>query len=193
MSREDFSIKVSGTLFGIKVNTTGPEISRILRNSGLKRNTLLKKIMGLFKERLNKRLPKLKEQLQKGVQGAKGTQWFESTSHESHGPHITIPNPLSRIVEKGMRFNLTTRKDKISVSAQFYNRRDSYINFHTKMKRVPRISTVAERLDATCLPFWSNGMADNIYKKWLEFSRIGLYYALDDFMRGINTSSKGKF
>ena len=182
MSKEDFKISARGTFFGIKINTTGGEISRAMRASGLKRDQLLRRIMKLFRPRMEKRAKQIAEQLQKGIQELMGTEKFESSSHGSHSPHVTIPNPLSLIVSKGMRVDLKFKKDRISVSQKIYDRRDSNINFHTKMKVVPRISTVAQRLDATCLPFWRKGHATRIYERWLEFSRIGLYYALDEFL-----------
>jgi len=192
MSKPDFKVTTTGTFFGIKVNTTGGYLSKILRRSDFKRDGLLKKIMPLFTKRLQKRIPKLKEQLMNGLQGSIGTRRFESSVRGTHKPHRDIPDPLSRIIEKGTSFKLQTKKDRLQVLIKPHDRRNGYINFHGKMSKVPRISTVANRLDATCLPFWSNGHADAVYRKWLNYSRIGFYYALDDFVKGMDTSGSEK-
>lgn len=190
MSKPDFSVKTYGTFIGIKVNSSGTDISRAMKITKFSRSYILNKLRPLFKQRLENRIPKLIEQLQRGIQGLPGTRQFEKTSNEfGHRPHRDIPDPLSRIVAFGTSYKLKAKKDRLEVEIKPYNNRDGKINFHNKMPGVPRISTVWNRLDATCLPFFTKGYHTDIYVAWLGYSRIGLAYAIDDFLKG-NTGSK---
>jgi hypothetical protein len=191
MSRQSFKVKTTGTFFGVKVNSTGTAFASAMKRASMSRGQLLNKLRPMFKKRLENRIPKLIEQLQNGVQGRIGSIAFELRSNTSgHKPHKHIPNPLTRIIKDGTRYKVLGKKDRIQVDIKLKNNRSRSINFHNKMKKTPKISTVALRLDATCLPFYKDGHHIDIYEYWLDWSRMGLYKVLEDFMRGEDTSSK---
>lgn len=177
-ARSTFAVKMHGNFMGVKVNVTGPsfrrnyaELSRIMQTSS---SAMLKELMPLFERRLKDRIPKLIEQLQRGVQGLRGTEYFENTPHGSHRPHRQIPNPLSLIVERGSSYKVLRTNDRLRVDIRPHATRRKEINFHKDMSSVPRISTVWNRLDATCLPYVKDGHRDAIVERWLENSGISL-------------------
>ena len=192
-NRLAFSIKTYGTFMGIKVNTTNKDFTKAMRISGFSRSRILNTLRPMFKKRLENRIPKLIEQLRNGVQGLPGTKVFESRSNEfGHRPHRDIPDPLSRIVQFGTSYKVVGKKDRLEVKIEPHKSRNANINFHNKMSKVPRISTVWSRLDETCLPFYTEGHHTDIYEYWLAWSRMGLYSVLYDFMNGIDTSGSEK-
>lgn len=191
MSRESFKVKTTGTFFGIKVNSSGTTFATAMKRASMSRGQLLNKLRPMFRQRLKNRLPKLISQLQNGVQGRIGTVAFELQSNDSgHKPHKHIPNPLTRIVKDGTKYTVTAKKDRLFVDIKIKNNRSRNINFHNKMKKTPKTSTVALRLDATCLPFYEEGHHTAIYEYWLDWSRMGLYKVVEDFMRGEDNSKK---
>lgn len=168
-----FKVVTQGTYLGVKINTTSNMFARLYREASYEsREAFLKDIMPIMEERFKEILPKYRDQLVRGttafgqdplvnVRGgatAKGLSEYESTAHGSHRPHRQIPDPLTRLVsEKGMSLKLKKVRDTFTLESTFKNTRNSYINFHSSMPKVPRASTVARRLDATCLPFISDG------------------------------------
>ena len=198
MSKDPFSVRMTGTLFGVKVNTSYREFRRIKRQLTLTSDQLLRKLMPMFKKRLENRIPKLIEQLQHGVQGLVGTIQFESTPRAGHRPHRDIPDPLSRIVAKGTSYRVVAKKSSLAMDIRPYKRRLGLINYHHSMGKVPRIyhpnyvygsksknRGVLQGLDDTCLPFYKNGHHGAIVQKWLENSQIGMAYSINAFLNGI--------
>ena len=189
-----FSVKITGNFLGLKVNTSSNDVRngwrRILRRQPMSREALLRDLRPLFKRRMEKRIPKLIRGLTRGIRDAQGTMRMEETFHGSHKPHRQIRNPLTRIVEQGTTYKAFIRGDKIGVDIRVHNTRRRNINFHTDMKKVPRVSTVWNRLDATCLPFVTSGNRDKVVQRWLEYTKIGLaqdlktYFTNRDRARG---------
>lgn len=196
-----FSLRISGTFFGVKVNVSYKEFRRIKSRMGLSSNQLLNKLRPMFKARLEHRIPKLIHQLEHGLQGLIGTSKFESQANgHGHRPHKQIPDPLTRIIKYGYRYGVSGNKDKIKVDINPKRSRDKRVNYHLKMGKTPRIFRdgysytakgkarnqrgVLQGLDATCLPFFKNGHHGAIVEKWLENSQIGMAYSIDAFLKG---------
>lgn len=154
----------------------------------------------MFKERLEKRIPKLIHQLEHGLDGLIGTSRFESTARGKHKVHKDIPDPLTRIIKHGYRYKVTTnKKDLLKVEVIPKRSRDRRINYHYNMGKTPRIFRegysydatgkarnqrgVLQGLDATCLPYFDDGHHGAIVEKWLENSQIGMAYAIDAFIK----------
>ena len=57
--------------------------------------------------------------------------------------------------------------------------------------KVPRMSTVARRLDATCLPFLQNGMFADILDSWGLGTSIGFQYAVISYFEDREKALKG--
>lgn len=173
-----FSVRISGNFLGIKVNTSSNDVRngwrRVMRRMPMSRNQLLAELRPLFKRRLERRVPALVRGLTRGIRDAQGTRQLENTFHGTHQPHMQIRNPLTLIVEQGSTYKVHAREDKIGIQIKIHGNRRRAINFHTDMKKVPRISTVWNRLDATCLPFVKDGHRDKVVQRWLEYSKIGL-------------------
>ncbi len=189
MSRRDFAVKTSGMFFGIKVNTSGTNFAKIMRKSPMGRPSFLKHIMPLFSQMIRKkRIPELRRRMVNGYSGAMGTRQFENTSHGTHKPHEFIPNPISQILgsNKYTHYGVKVDGDKLSISMSLRNggqMRSRAINFHIDMERIPRVATVLERLDATCLPYIRDGHRDDILKIWLRYSQNTLTARLKKYMR----------
>tara|TARA_B100000965_G_scaffold406836_1_gene449405 strand:+ start:22668 stop:23309 length:642 start_codon:yes stop_codon:yes gene_type:complete len=210
-AKDPFSMRITGTFFGVKVNASYKEFRRIRSKLSLTQSQLLGKLMPMFKKRLENRIPKLIHQLQHGVQELQGTAEFESQSNtHGHTPHKTIKDPLSRIVRHGLKYKLEAHKDSFKVMVIPKRNRDKRINYHTKMKKTPRIfhegytynpndkkpknRGVLQGLDNTCLPFFRNRQHALIIERWLEFSRIGMAYAINAFLKGVPDDMKdGKY
>lgn len=190
-ARETWSVRMNGSFMGIKVNVSSKNFERSYKRlaslMSISKQELLRDLMKLFKRRLEKRVPKLIEQLQDGVQGLVGTREFESVGRHSgkfkHRPHQQIPDPLTRIVERGTRYLVTAKRDRLRLDMRVYNTRRTALNFHTDMPKVPRISTVWSRLDATCLPFVKEGHRDAIIERWLFNSGISLQSELMKYVK----------
>lgn len=206
-SKDPFSMRITGTFFGVKVNASYKEFRRIRGKLSLTQNELLAKLMPMFNKRIKNRIPKLIEQLQQGVQELRGTEDFEGQSNShGHTPHKTIPDPLSRIIKHGLKYKLQAGKDNFKMEIIPKRNRDKRINYHTKMKKTPRIfhegyrynpsykrpknRGVLQGLDNTCLPFFKSQQHAKIVERWLEFSRIGMAYAINSFLKGVPDDMK---
>ena len=197
-SKTPFSMRISGTYFGVKVNVSYKEFGRIKRQMNITNSQLLNKLRPMFKARLEHRIPKLIEQLQNGLQGLIGTKAFESQPNgHNHKPHKQIPDPLTRIVEHGYRYSVSGSKDKLGVEIVPKRNRVKQINYHNRMGKTPRVyhdgytygskssrRGVLQGLDDTCLPFFDHGHHGRIVQKWLENSQIGMAFAIDAFLKG---------
>lgn len=195
-----FSMRITGTYFGAKVNVSYKEFRRVKHKMSLTNSQLLNKLRPMFKERLEKRIPKLIHQLEHGLDGLIGTSRFESTARGKHKVHKDIPDPLTRIIKHGYRYKVTTnKKDLLKVEVIPKRSRDRRINYHYNMGKTPRIFRegysydatgkarnqrgVLQGLDATCLPYFDDGHHGAIVEKWLENSQIGMAYAIDAFIK----------
>src|SRR5210317_1437470 len=169
-----FSMRITGTYFGAKVNVSYKEFRRVKHKMSLTNSQLLNKLRPMFKERLEKRIPKLIHQLEHGLDGLIGTSRFESTASGNHKVHRHIPDPLTRIIKHGYRYKVTTnKKDLLKVEVIPKRSRDRRINYHYNMGKTPRIFRegysydatgkarnqrgVLQGLDATCLPYFDDG------------------------------------
>lgn len=199
MSKTAFEIRTQGVFFGVKVNLSYKEFRSIKRRLSITSDQLLRRLMPMFKKRLEKRIPKLIDQLQNGVQGLIGTREFEMIAQNGHKPHKHIPDPLTRIVEHGTIYRVTRKKSSFDMEIRPKRNRIALINYHHKMRRTPRVFNegymygsrsknrgVLQGLDDTCLPFYKNGHHGKIVQKWLENSQIGMAYAIDAFLKGID-------
>jgi len=192
-----FSMRISGTFFGVKVNVSYKEFRRIKSRMGLTSSQLLNKLRPMFKARLEHRIPKLVHQLEHGLQGLIGTKQFESQANgHGHRPHKQIPDPLTQIIKHGYRYGVSGNKDKIKVDINPKRSRVRQVNYHLKMGKTPRVyhdgyvygskssrRGVMQGLDDTCLPFFKNGHHGAILEKWLENSQIGMAYSIDAFLK----------
>ena len=176
--KRPISVRMTGTYFGVKINTSSNEVRNawrsINRRAKMSRSSLIRDLTKIFKSRLERRIPALRRQLVMGVRDARGTRFFEESSHGSHQPHRQIRNPLTAIVERGTAYKVNVKGDKVVVDVRVHSTRRRSINFHTDMKKTPRISTVWSRLDKTCLPFVSDGHRDKVIQRWLEYSQASL-------------------
>jgi hypothetical protein len=172
-AKTSFKVRTRGTFLGIKINTS----SKLFANEMAKacyssRQEFLKDVMPVAEARFKELVPKLRVQLSTGVanisgeplvnvQGSKrveGLGSYESKSHGSHRPHKDIPDPLTRLVgERGMSVHIKRVSDRLELNTNFKNTRNGLLNFHGSMPKVPRASTLARRLDETCLPFIRDG------------------------------------
>lgn len=189
MSRKDFALHTRGTWLGVKINTTGFNFSQLMSKSKMGRANFLATIMPLFQKRIKKdRLPTLKDKLVNGgYKGTIGTMEFENTAHGTHKPHYDNRNPISYIFKKHTRYSVLIDGDKLKVEMKLIgngNKRDPKANFHYEMETVPRVSTVLNRLDATCLPYLKGGHRDKIMAIWVRYSIGALQSELKKFMQG---------
>lgn len=172
-----FKVTTRGTYLGLKINSTSQMFARLIKEASYdSRDAFMADVMPIMEERFKELVPKYREQLAKGttalgqdplvnVQGgakAKGLGEYESTFHHSgknrHRPHNDIPDPLTRLVsEKGMSVKIKKTRDTFTMESTFKNTRSASLNFHLNMPKVPKASTLARRLDQTCLPFIRNG------------------------------------
>ena len=133
---------------------------------------MLSRVTPIMFDRLKELDPKMREMLIKGssnlskeltdigsIKRVEGLANYESTDHGTHRPHKDIPDPLSRLVNnKGLRIVFKKKANRFTILSDFKNTRNGLINFHNKMRKVPRASTLATRLDQTCLPFVRSGL-----------------------------------
>ena len=202
--RESITMRSKGNFLGYNVNTTGHlfprKVAKVLRST---RSNILKDLRKMLKKRVRDRIPKLRTQLRQGFKGGnfrgtpikrvEGTEKFETTVRGSHTVHIDITNIWSRLVStRGMYVKVFDAASGISVSTDFYHRRDEYIKFYfTDGGTTPRISTVAERLDDTCLRFIENGNFDLILSQWGMFNLITLEGDIIDYLEDRKKALKG--
>jgi hypothetical protein len=183
--KSPISVRMTGTYFGIKVNTSSKDVRNawraINRRAKMSRSTLLRDLTKILKNRLELRIPALRRQLVMGVRDARGTRFFEESSHGTHQPHRQIRNPLTRIINNGATYRVSIKGDKVKVDMSIHGTRRRAINFHNDMKKVPRISTVWSRLDATCLPFVKDGHRDKVIQRWLEYSQASIKRDLQSY------------
>jgi len=174
-AKSAISMQISGQFLGVKIHTGNRDVYNAIRYMNRKTNykarNLLAELRPLFTKKIKTSVAlTLKTRLRKGYAGAgiKGAFDLESQTHGTHKPHAHIKFPLSRIIDKGMSYRVVTKGATFGVNIRVHRSRNGYMNFHNSMKRVPRISTVWERLDATCLPFVSGGHQSEIYEEWLS-------------------------
>lgn len=171
-AKSPITMKISGQFLGVKVNTSNREVYNVIRYMSRKisyrSRDLLGELRPLFNKRIKARIPKLKHQLTYGYRKTIGTHQLENRVHGKHRPHEQIREPLGRIINRGMSFQLVSVGGDFGLRINVYKSRNSQLNFHNKMSRVPKTSTVWSRLDATCLPFVREGHQEEIYRIWLE-------------------------
>ena len=164
--RSSFEYTSRGVLFGVKINRRGPNFKNALKGAIPTGKAFLDDMSKLLRNRVESRIPLLKENLKQGVPGGIGTIEFESTSHGKHRPHKDIPNPLSLIIDHGMKYWVFGRLGEIKIDVSVYNTRKRQINFHKKMGKTPKVSTVLKRFDETCLPYIQSGNMGKISDYW---------------------------
>lgn len=189
MSRKNFAYHTKGTWLGVKINTTGFRFAEAMAKSKMSRSNFLNTIMPLFQKRIKKdRIPTLKDKLVNGgYKGTIGTMQFENTAHGKHKPHYDNRNPISYIFKKHTRYSVKVDGDKLKIEMNLVSggsKRDARANFHYEMPTVPRVSTILSRLDATCLPYISEGHRDKIIGIWLRYSARALQSELKKFILG---------
>lgn len=173
-AKSAITMQISGQFLGVKVHTGNRDVYNAIRymnrKTQYKANNLLRELRPLFTKKLKMNIRFLQNRLQRGYQGTDltGTHYLEGRPHGTHKPHKHISDPLSRIVSRGTSYQVVVSGNSFGVNIRPYRGRNGYINFHNSMKRVPRISTVWERLDATCLPFVRDGYQQAIYERWLD-------------------------
>lgn len=194
-AKNAISMQISGQFLGVKIHTGNRDVYNTIRYMNRKINykarNLLAELRPLFTKRIKVAVKVgLKTRLRRGYVslGLKGTYDLESEAHGTHKPHKQIRYPLSRIVDKGTSYQVVTKGASFGVNIRVHRSRNGYMNFHNKMKRVPRISTVWNRLDATCLPFVSGGYQADIYEEWLESLSKDLMGLLSDHLQGKRAS-----
>lgn len=191
--RDAITVRTKGTYLGIKINTTGMRYKRQIASIG--RGKVVKDLKKKFKEHIRKRIPKLRIQLRDGFKGGRfrgedlssmGASKFEMTPKKGHKVHEDVPNIWSRLVsERGMFIRMTGQTDKIDLNMGFYQNRDSSIRFfNTKSGKIPRASTVASRLDETCLRFISEGHFAKVVNNWARLNMFGFYSEIDKYFKG---------
>jgi len=117
-------------------------------------------------------------------------------SNHPHQPHKEIPDILSRIVNQGLSIKTASSGSSFNLSVSFYNSRRSSVMFYSKRtfyketvsngdrqgamvrNKIPRISTVARRLDETCLPFIQSGRLGDLMEAWAANSALSVVIAI---------------
>ena len=167
MSSPRFQYTVSGMMYGVKINR---------KNSLDVLKTRTKQVQArmtrLAAETIERRINdgSYYEKLIKGGKGVMGTKQFEETpmalgSFEHH-PHKDVPNPLSLIVLYGLKVTVRSFARKgVFAEAKVVQARFGFIKFFNT-KNTPRVSTIWQRLDQTCLPFVSNGNYEKLVAQW---------------------------
>jgi hypothetical protein len=202
-NRKGLKITTKGNLLGIKVNTTGAIMRDIFKKSGMTdRSAFLARVMPVAKQAMRDRVPALQKNLVQGVTlgrfgyearavdmpiGTKveGLAKMEMTAglhqgaNHRHKVHKSFTNILTRIAEYGLSIRVSGDSDLINVASSFSNRRDKRINFHQYMDdSIPRASTVARRLDETCLPFIQSGRLNDLIEAWAANSTLSILTAI---------------
>lgn len=182
------SMKISGQFLGVKVLTSHRDVRNVIRymnrKTSYRSRDLLGELRPLFNERIKKRIPKLKEQLRFGIRNKLGAYQLEQRVGKNHRPHEQIREPLGRIINRGMSFQLVSVSNSFGLNIRVHDSRNGQLNFHNNMPRTPRTSTVWSRLDATCLPFVREGYQEEIYKTWLEYTARTLLKDLERHLQG---------
>lgn len=164
--RSSFQYETRGLFFGVKINRRGPNFKKAIQGALPDGKEFLDDMSKLLRNRIESRLPRLRENLKNGSPGTIGAIQFESTSHGKHRPHKDIPNPLSLIIDHGMKYRVHGRLGEIKLDVTVYNSRKRQINFHKKMGKTPKVSTVLKRFDETCLPYIKSGNMTKIADYW---------------------------
>ncbi len=203
-NRKGLKITTKGNLLGVKVNTTGAVMRDIFRKSGITdRGAFLARVMPIARQAMRDRVPVLRQNLVQGVtvgragqqaravdmpigQKVEGLAQMEMTAGKHHGAqhrhkvHQSFTNILTRLAEDGLSIMVTGQGDQINLVNFFGDRRSPRINFHRYMDDVnPRISTVARRLDETCLPFIQNGRLGDLIEAWAANSTLSILVAIN--------------
>lgn len=113
-----------------------------------------------------------------------------------HKPHKEIPDILSRIVNHGLSIKNLPAGSSYNLSVRIYNSRLSAVMFYEKRtfykeivsdgdregvivrNKIPRASTVARRLDETCLPFIQSGRLGDLMEAWAANSALSVVIAI---------------
>lgn len=203
MSSKSIRMRSRGSFLGYKINTTGPLFPRqCVKVLGKARSTIIQDLQRMMKKRLRDRIPKLRTQLRDGFNGGNfrgtkmkrvvGTEEYETTVTTNHTVHIDVTNIWSRLVStRGMAVNIRSSSSGIEVSTSFYNRRDDYILFYFNEGATPRISTVARRLNETCLRFIEEGNFDTILSQWGTFNIISMEGEIGRYLENRSKALKG--
>jgi hypothetical protein len=190
MSRKDFKVTTKGNLLGVKVNVTGAYLGKLFRNAPTSNKKLMRGLMPLYREVLKGRTKKLSSIMVLGGRGVTGTKAFESTPTKGHTIHKQISDPWSRLMgDRSLKVTIKTSASKLNISVGFKNTRTRTINFHNDMKKVPRASTVAARLDATCLPYIRDGHMAKALELWSEGTTKTLAWATTYFFEDRATAA----
>lgn len=117
-------------------------------------------------------------------------------SNHPHQPHKEIPDILSRIVNHGLSVRSLPAGSSYNLSVRIYNSRLSAVMFYGKRtfykeivsdgdregvivrNKIPRVSTVARRLDETCLPFIQSGRLGDLMEAWAANSALSVVIAI---------------
>lgn len=199
-----FRVTTRGTFLGVKINTSSTLFASEMADACYSsRAQFLKDVMPIAEKRFKELVPKLRVQLSTGVknirndpfvnvqagQRAMGLGEYESKSHGSHRPHKDIPDPLTRLVsDKGMSVNIKRVSDRLELHTKFKDSRNGLLNFHSSMPKVPRASTLARRLDETCLPFIRDGRFDKLLEIFGANASHSILWAIDKLLKDRNAT-----
>jgi len=196
--------KMSGNLLGYSINTKDlvSSVDRLQVVMKMSKGSFAKDMNQLLRNKVEEKLPDLRKRLQDGYKGgyiggkklkAIGTKQFEMTNQDTHTWHKDIPDIWTRLVsKKGMNIKLLGKGSKLTVKTSFKNTRRRDVMFYDiEQGKVPRVSTVARRLDVTCLPFLTNGMFADIVDSWALVTNIGFQYSVINYFKDREKALKG--
>ena len=197
-------VQTRGRLLGYELNTkdlitSSERLQAVMRGA---KGSFTRDMNRILKAKVKDRIPALREKLQEGYKGgfiggkalkAMGTKDFEMKEQGTHTRHKDIPDIWSRLVsKKGMNVKIMGTGGRVTIKTSFKNSRRRDVMFYDiEQGKVPRMSTVARRLDATCLPFLQNGMFADILESWGLGTSIGFQYAVISYFEDREKALKG--
>tara|TARA_Y100001937_G_C7054216_1_gene300610 strand:- start:237 stop:863 length:627 start_codon:yes stop_codon:yes gene_type:complete len=197
-------VKMRGRLLGFELDTndliSSSDRLRVVMRSA--KGSFVKDMNRILRAKVKDRIPALREKLQEGYKGgyiggkvlkAMGTKDFEMKEQGSHTRHKDIPDIWSRLVsKKGMNIKILGTGSKVTVKTSFKDSRRRDVMFYDiEQGKVPRMSTVATKLDATCLPFIQNGMFADILDSWGLTTTISFQYGVIRYFENREKALKG--
>lgn len=169
MSRPRFEYSIKGMIYGVKVNRKNS--LDVLKTRTTQVQARMTKVATQAVERRVKN-GSFQEKLIKGGKGVQGTEQFESTpafhGKYNHTPHEDVKDPLTRVINYGLKVTVKSLARKgVFAKAEISDNRITQVRFYDNQPGDhPKVSTVWDRLDKTCLPFVSNGNYEKLVKLW---------------------------
>jgi len=203
-SGSGLEVQMRGNILGYELNTkdliTTSERLQSVMNSA--KGSFAKDMNRILRAKVKEKIPALRQKLQDGYKGgyiggqslkAMGTKEFEMKEQGTHTKHIDIPDIWTRLVsKKGMNIKILGTGSRVTIKTSFKeSRRRDVMFYDIEQGKVPRMSTVARRLDATCLPFLQNGMFAKILESWGLSTSIAFQYAVISYFEDREKALKG--